>query len=111
MKIQKVLASLWPRVVSDPRLLPLHITSVEVTDNLRRAHIYYTAADSGLLEEVAVPLDKARGYLRCVLADHTALRRVPELFFREDVLVEQTARLSELMRSKEFGVDAHHNAD
>jgi ribosome-binding factor A len=87
--IQRDLAMLLVEEIQDPRLKMVTISGVKMNSDLTIANVFYTCAkDSVRQEEIAASLDKAKGYLRKLLAHRLKLRTVPELRFERDTFLE-----------------------
>jgi ribosome-binding factor A len=98
--------------VSDPRLMLVTITDVDVTPDHEHATIYWTTPDPALLssdrrangprpvraDEVAAALEAASPLLRGAVGRRVRLRVTPELRFRPDPVVEQVERVERLLR-------------
>jgi ribosome-binding factor A len=71
--------------LSDPRLVAVDVTEVEVSPDSRHAHVKVAArGDEREQEKALAALDHARHYLRHELARRLNLRRIPELHFAAD---------------------------
>lgn len=83
----------------DPRLQNITITSVEVSDDLRRAKIFYLTrgkeAEVRLLQKA---LQKASGFIKQELAQEHILRVMPELFFQVDESWQRGERVADILR-------------
>jgi ribosome-binding factor A len=97
--------------LSDPRLVLVTVTGVDVSPDLRQATVYYSALDSpGSLEEVDVAqaaerheqvraaLRSAAPHLRNELGRQVRLKYVPKLVFQEDPAIEQGQRVEAIIR-------------
>jgi len=93
--VQKELSDVLEKKVSDPRLDFVTITAVEVSPNLRQAHIYVSALEDQ--QEALKGFDHAASFLRRELASRLALRHVPELFFHQDASLVQGERIDQLL--------------
>jgi ribosome-binding factor A len=97
-RIQEELSQLLQREVSDPRLVMLTVTDVEVDRELAFATIYITATGGEeRMEEVMQALEGAQGFIRRSLATRVNLRSFPRLRFRWDFSQERGARIDELL--------------
>lgn len=97
-RIQEELSVLFQREVSDPRLVMLTVTDVEVDRELAFATVFVTATGGEeRMEEVLHALDGAGGFLRRELASRINLRSFPRLRFRWDFSQERGARIDELL--------------
>jgi ribosome-binding factor A len=83
----------------DPRLHNITITNVEVSDDLRRAKIFYLTrgpeAEVRLLQKA---LQKASGFIKQELAQEHILRVMPELFFQVDESWQRGERVADILR-------------
>jgi ribosome-binding factor A len=87
--IQRELAQLLQEEIQDPRLELVTISGVRLNSDLSIAKVFYTCTDDPLrLEEIAVSLGKAKGYLRTLLGKRLNLRSTPELRFERDLFLE-----------------------
>ena len=97
-QIHRDLSGLLRRELKDPRVGPVTITAVEVTDDLSQATVYVSSlADAASTEQSVVVLQHAGGFLRSQLARTLQARSVPQLHFVYDGSVERGARLSHLI--------------
>lgn len=83
----------------DPRLQNITVTSVEISDDLRRAKVFYLTRG----EEVELPfiqkaLQKASGFIKQELAQEHILRVMPELIFQVDESWQRGERVADLLR-------------
>lgn len=99
MQIQRELADLLAREVSDPRLHRATISRVEVTADLGRARVYLTANSPQQVEQILKAAEKAAGFLRRGLAQRIRTRVLPRLEFMQDAELERAYRLSSLIDS------------
>jgi ribosome-binding factor A len=86
--------------VDDPRLGFVTVTGVEVTPDLRLAHIYVSVMGSDdEVKQTLAGLKSAAGFFRHELGSTLSLRFTPELSFRLDKSVEQGLRIDQLLDS------------
>lgn len=84
-EIRIILSELLLREVSDPRLIDLTITRVNIDRELQHANVYVNAlGDETRKTEVMKALERAKGFFRYELAQRMSLRTVPELHFHWD---------------------------
>jgi ribosome-binding factor A len=96
--IQKEISELLQRKVNDPRLSFVTVTAVEVSADLRQAHIYVsTMGDQKVREEMLTGLKHATGFLRQELGSRLALRYIPNLNFHLDDSLERSQRIMQLL--------------
>ena len=98
--LRQELAALLSRELRDPRLAGLvSITQVDVSPDLRRAHVWVSVLGSE--EERAssmAALHAARPFLRRELAHRLRLRNTPDLDFESDTSMERAQHLTDIMR-------------
>ena len=99
--IQKELGDLLEKKVSDPRLDFVTITAVEVSPNLRQAHIYVSTL--GDQQEAMKGFDHAASFLRRELASRLALRYMPELTFHLDTSLQRGEHIFQLLEEIQQG--------
>ncbi|WP_211924126.1 30S ribosome-binding factor RbfA [Coxiella endosymbiont of Amblyomma nuttalli] len=95
--IHHQLAVLLKKEVQDPRLARISLTAVLLSSDLKQAKIFYTLLKSEERKTIQKALNKAIGYLRCLLAQATTLRYVPQLQFAYDESLERAERISSLI--------------
>ncbi|WP_045223084.1 30S ribosome-binding factor RbfA [Desulfonatronum thioautotrophicum] len=87
--IQRELALMLQEEIQDPRLELVTISGVRLNTDLSIAKVLYTCTDDPIrLEEIALALNKAKGYLRTLLGKRLNLRSTPELRFERDIFLE-----------------------
>ena len=113
--IQDELSQVIAREVKDPRVPPITITGVEVTQDGGQATISISilgGLQGGLdgapplseqaaakrMKECITGLGSATGYLKRHLAKVLKVRQIPHLIFREDRGFENSIRIEELLK-------------
>lgn len=97
-QIQRELAELIQRELSDPRLGMVTVSAVEVSRDLAVAKVFFTVLNPGHdVKQTLDGLNHAIGFLRRELGRRMKLRIVPELRFQYDSSVENGSRLSALI--------------
>jgi ribosome-binding factor A len=95
---KEVLGELLQRNVKDPRIGFMTITSVRVTPDLSKAHVYYTVlGDDKALHDTALGLSSAAPWLRSEVGKQMRLRTTPQLVFHLDDSYEQGLRVDRLL--------------
>jgi len=90
--------------LEDPRVESVTVTDVRVTENLRDATIYFTAAGTDAEKAAAhKALQHAAQYVRRQLGTVLNLRYTPELHFVRDTVEESATRVEELLSKIEVG--------
>lgn len=97
--IRNELSVLLISKVRDPRLLPVSISRVEVTDDLSLARIYFTVTGENLDKKKAVAgFEKAKGFMRSHIAKTLNLRFTPALQFSYDNMADKVAELDDIFQ-------------
>jgi ribosome-binding factor A len=97
-EFREILAEEIPRL-KDPRVGFVTITHVEVTRDLRRAFVFYTAlGDDQARRRTRAGLISASAHLRAALGKQVRMRYTPEVEFQEDVGLTHVERMSELLK-------------
>lgn len=111
-QIQRTLSELIRRDVRDPRLGPVTLTDVRVSQDLSHAKVFYSvlggAKDPSLTQEI---LDESAVMLRGPLGRALGLRHAPEITFEPDTLIEEGARMTALIRDAVKQDEARHVED
>jgi ribosome-binding factor A len=97
--IQKELGDLLEQKIGDPRLDFVTITTVEVSPDLRQAHIYVSTL--GDQQAAMEGFEHAASFLRRELASRVTLRYVPELIFHSDTSAQRGERILQLLEEIE----------
>lgn len=95
---KEVLGELLQRQVKDPRVGFVTITTVRVTPDLSKAHVYYTVlGDDDTREQTRRGLESAAPFLRSEAGRRVRLRTLPELVFHFDDSFERGRRVDDLL--------------
>jgi len=85
--------------VRDPRVGLVTITAVETSPELDHARVYITAlGDDEEKEEALQGLRSAAPFIRKALGMRLHMRRIPELHFQVDRVLEEASRIEALLR-------------
>jgi ribosome-binding factor A len=98
--IQRLLGTLIPQEIRDPRIGMVNINDVTVTRDMAYAKVYVTfvgAENEAQSLEAAAILNKASGFLRTFLAKELSMRTVPKLQFIYDKTAIRGQELSSLI--------------
>ena len=86
--------------LKDPRIGFVTVTGVDVTPDLKRARVFYTAyGDDPARKASEAALRSATPHLRRALGRQVRLKVVPELVFVVDASLEAGERIDELLGS------------
>lgn len=84
--------------LKDPRLGFVTITSVEVTQDLRYAKIFFSVlGNDEARKNTKDALDSAMGFVRKLVAERLNLRFAPEIAFYDDRSTEYSVRIEEIL--------------
>ncbi|WP_028079063.1 30S ribosome-binding factor RbfA [Solimonas soli] len=98
-QLQGELALLIRNELSDPRVLGITVTGVDVSPDLRNARVTVSLLGSDQqLKDAIKGLAHAAGKLRHELGERLSLRYVPQLHFTADVAMREGDRISALIR-------------
>ncbi len=85
--------------LKDPRLRGVTLTAVTMTDDLRRARIYFSHIEGSARAAAAIAgFKSASGFIRREIGRALGLRYTPDLDFEFDPGPERAARIGELLR-------------
>ena len=96
--LHQEISLLIQRQVRDPRLSLVTVTDVDVTPDLRLAHIYVSVmGGDDEVKQALAGLKSATGFFRHELGSALSLRFIPELSFRLDKSLEQGLHIDQLL--------------
>ena len=96
--IQKEVSNIIQNELKDPRLGFVTITSVEMTEDLRNAKIFFSVLGKEEdYKKTKEALDSAQGFIRKLVAQRVQLRFAPEIQFREDKASIYSVRIQEVL--------------
>ncbi|HEX2188696.1 MAG TPA: 30S ribosome-binding factor RbfA [Longimicrobiaceae bacterium] len=85
--------------VRDPRVGLVTITAVETSPELDHAKVYVTVlGDDGEKEDALKGLRSAAPFIRGQLGRRLHMRRIPELHFQLDRVLQEASRIESLLR-------------
>ncbi len=91
-------ADILARKCKDPRLRFVTVTSVEMNDDLRKAHVYVSLLGNQVEEEdVGKILKNASGFVRLELGRRLELRYTPEVAFLFDSSVSRAEKIDRIL--------------
>ena len=97
--IHRDLAKIIATECKDPRLGMVTISSVDLSNNLAHARVYFTILEADKKVQSTAILTKAAGFLRSALASNLTLRGVPKLQFIYDESIERGQTIDALINS------------
>jgi ribosome-binding factor A len=83
--------------LSDPRVVAVTVTGVQVSPDLRSAQVWVLCGETDRQPQALRALEGARHYLRRELAGRLRLWRVPELHFAVDSTAGAVDRIEQLL--------------
>lgn len=97
-QIRMEVADILMRKIKDPRVHDVTVTDVELTGDLRIAHVFVTTMATGEAEQdIFVGLSKASGFVRSELGRRLSLRYLPDVIFKKDVSGPRGDRIMRLL--------------
>ena len=97
--IGQIIADTIRQKLDDPRILPVTITQVRVTKDLRLARVYYSLSGDAAQKAAAQQgLEKAAGLFKKVLDQELDLRFMPQLTFCYDESLDHAERIERLLK-------------
>ncbi len=96
--------------IKDPRLRTVVLTGIKVTGDLGLAWIYFTVmTDDVGKEETLIGLRSASGFIKRELWKRLGIRRIPDLRFEFDNVLEEGYRIDELLKGAKSGRSGEGN--
>ncbi|MBX3302514.1 MAG: 30S ribosome-binding factor RbfA [Nitrospira sp.] len=97
-QIKMEVADILMRKVKDPRVHNVTVTDVDLTGDLRTAHVFVTTMETGEAERnIFSGLSKASGFVRAELGKRLSLRYLPDIIFKKDVSGPRGDRIMQLL--------------
>jgi ribosome-binding factor A len=98
-QVHEIVASLLLKDVKDPRVQDVHVTAVEVTNDLQIAKVFFVMLENEGKpnDDVFEGLERVSGYLRRELGNSISMRYTPELRFEYDESIERGRRMEALL--------------
>lgn len=95
--LKGVLSQHLPEVIQGSSAGLISITEIDMSKDLKTAHVYLSLFETGPKEQVLDAINKKAGYFRKVVASKTDLKYNPKLIFLCDPMVEYEIRLNQLI--------------
>ena len=97
--LREELALILSGELADPRLAPVTVSDVEISEDMRHLRVYYSVMEDDPVTErdARRALVHASGYVRRKLAEHVNLRLAPELSFHLDRTAARAQRIDQLL--------------
>lgn len=101
-ELQAALTQILNEGLRDPRITPITITSLRVSDDLGHANIgFVPLGGTGQTERILEGLRAASGWLRREMGRRVRLKYLPQLHFHIDQGLEESVRMASLLQSME----------
>jgi ribosome-binding factor A len=85
--------------VRDPRIEAVVLTGIKLTDDLGFARVYFTVIGHEVDRKKSMEgLESASSYIKRELSKRLRLRRIPDLKFEFDEILQEGYRVDELLR-------------
>lgn len=111
-QIRMEVADILMRKIKDPRVHGVTVTDVELTGDLRIAHVFVTTLETGEAErDVFAGLSKASGFVRSELGRRLSLRYLPEVIFKKDITGPRGDRIMRLLEGLHAESEQHKTQD
>jgi ribosome-binding factor A len=99
-QVKKELSDLLRKEIRDPRLDSVTIVGVDLSDDLRSARVFFSAAQGEKARAGArAGFKSASGYLKRRLGSRLELKYVPELRFIYDESLDRATHLNEILKT------------
>lgn len=97
--IRTELGVLVLRKLKDPGLGFVTVTGVDLTPDLKQAHVYYSVmGEEKQKGQTQKALERAAGFLQHEIADALKLRYTPKLMFHFDESLEEGQRIERILQ-------------
>ena len=97
-QLKREIAGLLLRKIKDPRVQSVTITGVKLTNDLKKASIYFVLrGDDQKKEEALRGMRSAKGFIRYELGNTLNLKYVPEIEFYYDGSFDYAERIETLI--------------
>ena len=96
-QIQREVALLVAREVTDPRVGEVTVSGVDLSPDMRHAKVLVTPARGTDGDASVEALNHAAGFLRSRLGRRVRMRRLPRLVFEHDRTLERALRIDALI--------------
>ena len=105
--LKQTIAELILRRVKDPRVEGVIITEVEVSVDLKLAHVYFCIHDADRIAAAHEGLERAEGFLHRELLKTLRMKTVPRLSFSYDPSFDYGSRIDEILDGIAHDKDPH----
>jgi ribosome-binding factor A len=95
--IMQEIATLLLYKIKDPALSGVTILQVKVTDDLKKARVFFSCPDDDI-QKAEKGMIRAKGFIRSYLASQLQMRYVPDLVFQYDPTAAEQEKMERLFR-------------
>lgn len=96
--LRQEVADIIMRKVKDPRLGFITVTGVEITDDLKTAHVFISVLKEDEKETAFEILNSAKNFIRSEIAKRIRMKVIPSIDFRTDESISYGNRIDKLLR-------------
>ncbi len=98
--VREVIADLLLREIKDPRIGMVTLTTVELTNDLKHAKVYFSCVGDAVARQRSLDgLHSAAGFIRAQVTRRLKLRYAPDVLFYFDPTIEEADRLASLLKA------------
>lgn len=96
--LREEIADIIMNRLKEPRLGFVSVVEVEVSDDLKIAHVFVSVLKEEEREFTIEILNAARGFIRRELGSRLKMKFIPNIDFRLDTSIEKATRIHNLLR-------------
>lgn len=98
--IQKIMAEMLVKDISDPRLFLVAVTGVKLTPDMKLATIYFSATGDAEREKQALAgFKSAHGFIKRTLAQSLGLKYMPDIRFAVDESIKYGQKIEAIFKT------------
>lgn len=110
--LKREIGDIIERELKDPRIGFVTVISVEVSEDLRHARVFFSVfGDQQVQEKTQHGMDSAKFFIQGEIGRRLRLKYTPELSFQFDRSVERGLRISKLIKMLREGRDEGSEGD
>jgi len=110
--LKREIGDIIERELKDPRIGFVTVISVEVSEDLRHARVFFSVfGDQQVQEKTQRGMDSAKFFIQGEIGRRLRLKYTPELSFQFDRSVERGLRISKLIKMLREGRDEGPEGD
>ena len=98
--IQKIMAEMLIKEISDPRLFLVAITGVRLTPDMKLATVFFSVTGDEEREKQALAgFKSAHGFIKRTLAQGLGLKYMPDIRFEVDKAIKYGQKIDSILRN------------